>query len=210
MLNGSAKQTIAGNGNGQFGSITLANPAGISLLANATVLGSLDFATNLPGQVAFTSPIMPGARARCYRYGYSFGNLFAATVRVAQRRIERRRRNEIVWSRGLVVYIPDWPERQLHARPLCAYQQCRGGQPDGKTHRWEAPLHHQPSQPELTQYWNVKSTGFAGVSVTQIYTYSASDVSATANEATFVIGRLYTEHGRPLVAMPLVDPTANH
>ncbi len=193
-LGGTTNQAVGGNGLGQFGNLTLNNAAGATTTTNQEITkvlalnnGVLFIGSNLlhlsnPAAAAVTTTATLD-NAHCIRT-----NGIVADLGV--RKSYPAGASNFTFPLGAAV-ITKYTPVQLNVTGSSAAGTITV-QPIGIPH----PSTTSGAATELSYYWKVGSTGLTSPTVTQVFTYVASDVNGT--EANYRLGRFLNGQWTPL------------
>lgn len=183
VLANGIRQTISGDGNGQFGNITINNPAGAGLDDNIKITGRLNLA-------------LGSLYAGNYRLTMDVNSSFAGTFD-SKHMVST---NGVLSDGGVVKFFPGsasgfiFPvgsNGKYHPSTFSFTTSDAGSIkviPVGQAH----PANNPPVNDQLNYYWRIETTGFSGLtSSTQVYNYLASDVNG--NESNYH-GSLYRNY----------------
>jgi len=200
VLQGTASQTISGNGQGAFGNLEISNSGGIVLRSNLTINGTLTFTA---GSLYIDD------------YLLTFGN--AAAIAGTPDAVRSVHTNGVLSDAGVRKLFPagsadfTFPVGVTGKYTPVRYQITSNGAAGSITVKpisGTIPSIQGASPEALTWYWNVSSTGFSNPVITHTYFYSQTDVNG--NENNYVAGRYYQEQWVPEGGMPgTVNSTAN-
>lgn len=183
ILANGIKQTISGDGNGQFGNITVNNPAGAELDDNIKITGRLNLS-------------LGSLYVNNYRLTMDVNSSFTGTFD-SKHMVST---NGVLSDGGIVKLFPGSASGFIFPvgsngkyHPVTfSFTTSDAGSikviPVGQAH----PANNPPVNDQLNYYWRVETTGFSGLtSSTQVYNYLESDV--TGNESNYH-GSLYQNY----------------
>ncbi|MBL0047056.1 MAG: PKD domain-containing protein [Bacteroidetes bacterium] len=197
---GTSNQIISGNGNGIFGNVTLNNSAGVTMSANSTINGALNFNTNCTFNIndklltLGTTATIVGNNA----------NRYIETNGVASDLGVRKNFASGIANFTFAIGVaPKYTPAQFNITANSAV-----GTITVKPINSKHPGTTDALAKELAFYWLVSSSGFSGLTVTQTYNYIQGDVFGI--EANYVTGRNLSGLWTPLNGIPAsVNAAAN-
>jgi hypothetical protein len=187
-LNGSALQTIGGNNNGQFGNLIINNANGINTLADIRVNNTL---TLTAGVLYIDENLLTIGTTG------AVSGTFSATRMI--------RTNGALSDSGMVKLYPASASSftfpvgvtgKYTPVTINATANSAAGTIQVRNVNDAHPATTDAAATELNYYWNVRSTGFSGLSVNHSYQYVDADVNGT--EASYVGGRYVNPAWTPI------------
>ncbi|MBK9477372.1 MAG: PKD domain-containing protein [Bacteroidetes bacterium] len=199
-LVGTSNQSISGNGLGVFGNLTLNNTSGATMLASSTINGTLNFNVNCTFNIN-DRLLTFGTAATIVGFNAS---RYIETNGVATDLGVRKNFNSGAGSFTFAVgVLPKYTPATITLTTNTA-----AGNITVKPINSKHPGTTDALAKELAFYWNVTSTGFAGVTANHTYTYVQSDVFGT--EANYVTGRNLSGLWTPLNGIPATVNTVSN
>ncbi|MFN7846956.1 MAG: hypothetical protein ACK5P4_07010, partial [Bacteroidota bacterium] len=200
LCQGSALQTIGGNGNGRFGNLTIDNTSGVSTSARQTVNNTLTL-TN--GNLLIGSNVLRLAQAA------TVAGTFSATSMVQTNGLPSDSGMTKLFNTGAASFTfpigtgTDYMPVAYNITSNTATGSIRVA-PVNQKH----PATTDVADKQLNYYWIVNSTGFSGLVVNHQYFYK--DLFVTGNESAYVTGRYTAPQWLPVGGFAgTVNTTAN-
>lgn len=194
VFQGTQTQFIDGNGSGEFGSVRINNAAGLDMIANSTINGTMNFVNGLvyinSNQLTF------GVNAQVTGT-LNQGNMIrmnGVTSDVGVRKLYPAAPQDFTFPIGITLKYT--PVRMNVTSNTVA------GSVTAKPVNVKHPATTDALDKEMTYYWNINSTGFnASTIVTHQYKFISND-AINGNVNNYVTGRFFSNVWFPVNGIP--------
>lgn len=200
ILQGTQTQIIDGNGAGEFGSVRINNSAGVDMIANSTINGTLNFVNGL---VYINNNLLTLGENATITGTLNQGNMIrmnGVTSDAGVRKLYPAAPQDFTFPIGITMKYT--PVRMNVSSNTVA------GSVTAKPVNAKHPATTDALDKELNYYWSINSTGFnASTIVTHQYKFISND-ALDGNINNYVTGRFFSNVWFPVNGMPgTVNPS---
>ncbi|MEI6277240.1 MAG: hypothetical protein WCP08_14675, partial [Prolixibacteraceae bacterium] len=192
VMSNSVKQKISGDGNGHFGNLTISNADGVNMVDDTWITGQL----NLSGGSLYIDDYLLSLEADATFSGYDASHMVLSNGVMSDDGV----RKNFAGSVSNFVF-PVGSNGNYRPATFTLTSPTAGSikiVPVAQAH----PADQNPTNDQLNYYWRTSVSGFSGLTAsTQVYQYSASDVSGNESlyKGALYNNNLWTDYGTSVI-----------